>query len=308
MNASSLATSLLQMFIRPRHEFVAASHATGTSPAPSPKAPVRSSLAMGYPPRNAPLVIIVDNDEVTRQHIGLELREAGVKVLHLKNCIEFLDATPIFQPDLVLMSLPLVLAENVDAALLRQCAEISGNPPIIFLGAGRDEESLDKVRNHLQRKWENLKITEELEEIAASSPPVATRITTGTHVEGGTVETTPATSQPGTTHQDLAPVVSLAGWIFQPIAANKNIILQIDAPATGLFAVCDEVRIQRVIENLLSNAIRHTPTGGTITLAARAEHGVLRVWVDDEGPGVPLSEQSGLFEDSEYYLNVQDAN
>src|ERR1700690_1507108 len=142
MNASSLATCLLQLFIRPRHEFVAASHSTGTSPAPAPKPPVRASLAMGYPTRTAPLVIIVDHDEVTRQHIGQELREAGVKVLHLKNSVEFLDATPIFQPDLVLMSLPLVLAENVEASVLRQCAEISGNPPIIFLGAGRDEESL----------------------------------------------------------------------------------------------------------------------------------------------------------------------
>ncbi|MGA2053462.1 MAG: sensor histidine kinase, partial [Opitutales bacterium] len=45
----------------------------------------------------------------------------------------------------------------------------------------------------------------------------------------------------------------------------------------------------------LSNAIRFAPNHSTVVLGAREEAGLLRVWVDDAGPGVRVSEQPGLF-------------
>jgi len=99
--------------------------------------------------------------------------------------------------------------------------------------------------------------------------------------------------------RDLAPLLRLVTWIFQPTATRKNIRLRIEAPSIGLFANCQELRIQRVLENLLANALRHAPENSEITLAARMEDGRLCFWVDDNGPGVPLAKQPGLFEPPE---------
>ncbi len=108
--------------------------------------------------------------------------------------------------------------------------------------------------------------------------------------------------------KDLASIVRLAEWIFQPIAAHKQITLKVEMPASALLAECDEVRIQRVLENLLSNAIKYSPAGSTITLGACCANGVVRLWVDDEGPGVPLDEQNELFEDEEHFFSLLDAD
>ncbi len=99
--------------------------------------------------------------------------------------------------------------------------------------------------------------------------------------------------------RDLAPLLKLAAWIFQPIAERKNIQLRLEAPDAGLYAICQEVRIQRVLENLLSNALRHAPAGSQVTLAARAEDGWLCIWVEDQGTGVPPALQSALFDGCE---------
>jgi signal transduction histidine kinase len=54
--------------------------------------------------------------------------------------------------------------------------------------------------------------------------------------------------------------------------------------------------IERVLTNLLDNAIRHTPTGGIIRVQLRRESDAVRVQVADNGPGVPEPLRQGLFE------------
>lgn len=100
--------------------------------------------------------------------------------------------------------------------------------------------------------------------------------------------------------RDLATLLKLVSWIFQPVAARKNITLRLEAPEIGLMATCQEVRIQRVLENLLTNALRHAPANSQVTLASRVEDGWLCIWVDDEGTGVPLAKQAELFEGQEF--------
>ncbi len=58
----------------------------------------------------------------------------------------------------------------------------------------------------------------------------------------------------------------------------------------------DAEKIGDVLVNLLANAIKFTPDGGTIRVDASAEPGWLRVGVSDEGPGVPAGDQQYLFE------------
>lgn len=109
------------------------------------------------------------------------------------------------------------------------------------------------------------------------------------------VKTTAMNVRQDFSHRDLAPLLKLVAWIFEPMAQRKNIRLRMEAPEIGLYATCQEVRIQRVLESLLANALRYAPANSQITLAARVEDGWLCIWVDDQGVGVPPSEQPTLF-------------
>lgn len=60
--------------------------------------------------------------------------------------------------------------------------------------------------------------------------------------------------------------------------------------------MADRERILLVLANLLGNAIRYGPTGGTVTVRALPRDGVLRVEVSDEGPGVPAEHQQAIFD------------
>jgi signal transduction histidine kinase len=65
----------------------------------------------------------------------------------------------------------------------------------------------------------------------------------------------------------------------------------------GLDAVLvDRERVQLVLSNLLSNALRHAPAGSTITVGARADDGRVRLEVTDRGPGVPPEYRQSVFE------------
>jgi PAS domain S-box-containing protein len=66
--------------------------------------------------------------------------------------------------------------------------------------------------------------------------------------------------------------------------------------AEPIDAWIDESMVVRIVENLLVNAIKHTPPTASIWVGARrADSGVI-VWVDDDGPGVAADERDRLFE------------
>jgi signal transduction histidine kinase len=54
--------------------------------------------------------------------------------------------------------------------------------------------------------------------------------------------------------------------------------------------------IRRVIINLLENAAKFTQQGGTIFLGARHDTHLVRIWVEDNGPGIPAAEQERIFD------------
>jgi two-component system OmpR family sensor kinase len=60
----------------------------------------------------------------------------------------------------------------------------------------------------------------------------------------------------------------------------------------------DRARIGQVLANLLGNALRHVPTGGTILVRVGGAGGVgrLRLAVEDSGPGIPAAERTRVFE------------
>jgi len=85
---------------------------------------------------------------------------------------------------------------------------------------------------------------------------------------------------------------------FTSLAEKKRLGLFNDSVATLPTVWGDEQLIGRVLENLIGNAIKFTPEGGTVRVtAAYAEaENKLRVWVSDTGPGIPSELQPRLFQ------------
>lgn len=98
------------------------------------------------------------------------------------------------------------------------------------------------------------------------------------------------------TRFDLAPVLGHGVEEMQPLAARKNqhLSLEIEPPDAGLYA--DAGRVEQVVLNLLANAVKYTPEGGTIQLIARQDGAATEVAVQDNGPGISEAEQGRIFE------------
>lgn len=82
---------------------------------------------------------------------------------------------------------------------------------------------------------------------------------------------------------------------FGARAERDGIHVTLDAPET-LVAEADPERLRQMLGALVDNAIRHTPAGGSITLAGTATDGVVRFDVRDSGPGVAAEDLPHVFE------------
>jgi len=83
---------------------------------------------------------------------------------------------------------------------------------------------------------------------------------------------------------------------FYLSAQEKQITIQIDHNQNLPFANADIAMIERVIENLLDNAVRHTPEGGSIRIAFSAQNGDISVCVSDTGCGIPEEDLPHIFD------------
>ncbi len=82
---------------------------------------------------------------------------------------------------------------------------------------------------------------------------------------------------------------------MRPLADKKSQVLSKNAEPV-LVVRADSTRFKQVLMNLLGNAIKFTPDGGRIEVAARLVAGQVRVEVRDNGPGIPPGEQKRIFE------------
>lgn len=94
---------------------------------------------------------------------------------------------------------------------------------------------------------------------------------------------------------DLAQLLRSMASQFDSLAAERQIHLLLDAPAS-LLALADAGKWERILLNLISNAFKFTPSGGTIELRLRTEttHAILEV--EDTGPGIPAALRRSIFE------------
>jgi PAS domain S-box-containing protein len=94
---------------------------------------------------------------------------------------------------------------------------------------------------------------------------------------------------------DVAGVVELAVQAGAPVAAARGIELTCSTEPLPA-ASGDRLRIGQVVDNLLSNALKFTPSGGTVHVRAFPRGRSIRVEVADTGVGVPEAEQEHLFD------------
>jgi signal transduction histidine kinase len=78
--------------------------------------------------------------------------------------------------------------------------------------------------------------------------------------------------------------------------AERRINLEIDAPENLPPVDADAVAIGSAVTNLLTNALKFTPVGGTVRLSAFEEDGQIVLMVSDTGPGIPEQYATQIFD------------
>lgn len=95
---------------------------------------------------------------------------------------------------------------------------------------------------------------------------------------------------------DLATVVARAVESTAPLLEQRGHHLEISLPAGNLAVEGDEVRLTQVVDNLLSNAARYTPPGGTVAVSGAREGDSVVLRVRDTGVGIEPSLLPDLFD------------
>jgi len=93
---------------------------------------------------------------------------------------------------------------------------------------------------------------------------------------------------------DLATVAAEVAERFAPLATPRAIRIDLATPAA--VAVADPDRVAEIVDNYLSNAIRHAPDGSSIDVVTRVVGSSVQVSVADRGPGLAASQLEAVFE------------
>ena len=93
---------------------------------------------------------------------------------------------------------------------------------------------------------------------------------------------------------ELGPLVTASVESARPVAANAGVTLTAELPEESVTIFGDPLRIGQSIDNLVSNAIKFTPSGGSVTVALSRDGGDAVIAVADTGIGIPAVELGQL--------------
>jgi len=103
-------------------------------------------------------------------------------------------------------------------------------------------------------------------------------------------ETTPASEQ------DFSAIVSTGLDIFSAIADSKGIRLNVTLPAKPILVTAHKAKLQSLVGNLLENALKFTPAGGSVSISASQDENNLRLVVCDTGCGISKEDLPHVFD------------
>jgi two-component system, OmpR family, heavy metal sensor histidine kinase CusS len=95
---------------------------------------------------------------------------------------------------------------------------------------------------------------------------------------------------------DLCELLGTVREYYDATASDGGITLVTAANGKPITAELDRSLMLRAVSNLVSNAIAHTPPGGTVTLAAAADSEAIRIDVSDTGIGIPAEALPRVFD------------
>jgi len=93
---------------------------------------------------------------------------------------------------------------------------------------------------------------------------------------------------------DLGALVARAADLYREVAEQKGITIETSVPGP-VEANADAVRVGQALFNLVDNALKYTPDGGRVTIAAERGAGSVTLIVSDTGPGVPPAERDAVW-------------
>jgi signal transduction histidine kinase len=94
---------------------------------------------------------------------------------------------------------------------------------------------------------------------------------------------------------DVGALLQSVAELYALVAEEKSIAIEV-APGAGASLEGDPTRLRQVVANLVDNAVKYTPAGGKVTLAAETRENRVFISVRDTGPGIPAEEQDKIWQ------------
>jgi signal transduction histidine kinase len=95
---------------------------------------------------------------------------------------------------------------------------------------------------------------------------------------------------------DVDALMQASYGSYAPAAERLGVHLEVGSTCGSAALRCDRERVQQVLGNLISNALKFTPPSGSIVLGCEQESGRVRMFVQDTGPGIPEGESGRVFD------------
>lgn len=95
---------------------------------------------------------------------------------------------------------------------------------------------------------------------------------------------------------DVGQLIEASGAAFRVLAEEEEKSLSINPPASSVSPQCDRARVELALSNLICNALRFAPRGGRVAIGAEKVGETVRLWVEDNGPGIDPIDMPHIFE------------